>query len=465
MGGRIKGARGVKWFKREPKIEPPLTRDQKLAVARLFRRDRYEASEISAALGIKVGRVSRYLDVLEEEDTKKADAQRRRDPLGATLEGIRARAADGLARQVELDPKLAAQVGKGLQKEMLRELGMDSDPERGDVMGGLFALAKEYREPISQILMKQFPDSAKEAMLKQAVEANQRLAANNAQLMAKLRELAPELFTDQPAVAPEQAALTQDPPTDAAPEQAPPEPDTGGSDMATKPGGGYRAHARASHPNSAQRRGRHWPSGSVPFDGRGLAVVDQVYKRYRQTGATNGPEPERQRTRASGGTGRMSEPRAASLLTRNFGNPEELNGGGRCPTYMYRWILAKAGGCAVYIHRFVSDDWTRDLHDHPKRFISIGLRGAYTEETTAGRVYYRAPWLRTFPASHCHRIRLDPKTVKVGGFMTAHGLAECWTLVIVGRAKRDWGFWPEGRFVSRAEYIGSSLADQASICR
>ena len=155
------------------------------------------------------------------------------------LEGIRARAADGLARQAELDPKLAAQVEKGLQKQMLRELGMDSDPEKGDIMGGLFALAKTYQEPITQILMKQFPDSQKDALLKQAIEANQRLAASNNQMMTKLRELAPELFTEQPAAtAPEQPALTQDPPPEAAavaPEPEPePVPDMTSPDMRTK---------------------------------------------------------------------------------------------------------------------------------------------------------------------------------------------------------------------------------------
>lgn len=66
------------------------------------------------------------------------------------------------------------------------------------------------------------------------------------------------------------------------------------------------------------------------------------------------------------------------LLDRLF-QLEEINGADRCPTYLYRWTLAKVKkwGWGVYLHHFVGDDWSLDLHDHPKRFISIGLKGQY----------------------------------------------------------------------------------------
>ena len=74
------------------------------------------------------------------------------------------------------------------------------------------------------------------------------------------------------------------------------------------------------------------------------------------------------------------------LLTRLF-KREEINGNGRCSTYLYRWLFqprrprALWRGFGIYLHKFVGDDWSRDLHDHPKRFVSIGLNGAYREET------------------------------------------------------------------------------------
>lgn len=75
----------------------------------------------------------------------------------------------------------------------------------------------------------------------------------------------------------------------------------------------------------------------------------------------------------------------ANLLTRLFGAPEEINGGTRCPTYLYRWtLLQKHGRFSIYLRHFVADDWSRGLHDHPKRFISIGLWGWYIEDTPTG---------------------------------------------------------------------------------
>lgn len=129
---------------------------------------------------------------------------------------------------------------------------------------------------------------------------------------------------------------------------------------------------------------------------------------------------------------------------------EEINGHNICPTYLYRWTLMRWGKlCAVYVHHFVGDDWALDLHDHPKRFISVGLRGGYVEQTRAGERTYRAPWVRSFPAEHTHRLRM----LRPG--------AECWTLVIVLRARRDWGFWKDGRFVSWRDYVRPGVSRPA----
>lgn len=68
-----------------------------------------------------------------------------------------------------------------------------------------------------------------------------------------------------------------------------------------------------------------------------------------------------------------------------LGKAEEINGGHRCPTYMFRWTLSAGQNWKLYIHKIVGDDWSRDLHDHPKRFVSLGLWGSYLEETPAGR--------------------------------------------------------------------------------
>jgi hypothetical protein len=207
---------------------------------------------------------------------------------------------------------------------------------------------------------------------------------------------------------------------------------------------------------------------------------------------------------------------------------EEINGGERCPTYLYRWTLLKAGSYGMYLHKFVGDDWSRDLHDHPKRFISVGLKGAYVEETfaadddpfrghwevftssdgetvhvrwserddagrwffnrhypntpwgqnacegeakrmnAAGRVpwqdsefrparattsrIFRAPWIRTFPADHIHRLSLIDRR-------------PCWTLVVVLRTVRPWGFWHAGEWIPWRQYVNSELATRMKNCQ
>lgn len=130
---------------------------------------------------------------------------------------------------------------------------------------------------------------------------------------------------------------------------------------------------------------------------------------------------------------------------------EEINGKNRCPTYMYRWTLVATKVFNIYLHHFVADDWSRDMHDHPKRFISIGLKGRYIEQTPNGFKYYRAPWIRTFPANHIHRIILS------GG--------SCWTLVITLRPTREWGFWHRGRWVFWKDYVADEvMANEMKSC-
>jgi hypothetical protein len=138
------------------------------------------------------------------------------------------------------------------------------------------------------------------------------------------------------------------------------------------------------------------------------------------------------------------------LIDRIF-KLEEINGRNRCATYLYRWTLLATKGFSVYLHHFVGDDWSRDMHDHPKRFVSIGLWGRYLEETPSGERVYRAPWVRTFPAHHIHRIRMID-----GG--------TCWTLVIVLKVVREWGFWHVGRWIPWREYVGGPTADQMKNC-
>jgi hypothetical protein len=147
------------------------------------------------------------------------------------------------------------------------------------------------------------------------------------------------------------------------------------------------------------------------------------------------------------------------FLDRMFGAAEEIDGAGRCPVYLYRWtLLRRRGVFGLYLHHFVGDDWSRDLHDHPKRFISLGLWGWYIEETPTGyhgvvkTKRYDAPWLRTFPATHIHRLSVPSKN--------------CWTLVLVLKPVREWGFWHDGSFIQWQRYVDGEggVADEMKVC-
>ena len=141
------------------------------------------------------------------------------------------------------------------------------------------------------------------------------------------------------------------------------------------------------------------------------------------------------------------------MIEKLFGKPEEINGAFRCPTYLYRWHICSTRWFKAYLHHFVADDWSLDLHDHPKRFISVGLRGSYIEDMPQGSVTYHAPWIRTFPATHIHRLRVPSKN--------------CWTLVIVLKAVRQWGFWHGGKFIPWRSYVegeDSAVADRMKAC-
>ena len=127
---------------------------------------------------------------------------------------------------------------------------------------------------------------------------------------------------------------------------------------------------------------------------------------------------------------------------------EEINGDGRCATYLYRWTLCATRWGKLYLHHFVGNDWSGDLHDHPKRFVSIGLRVSYIEQSLDGFRLWRAPWIRSFGATHRHRLYAS----------------DCWTLVWVGRPVREWGFWQEGHWIHWSEYVSGPAGDRGQDC-
>jgi hypothetical protein len=118
---------------------------------------------------------------------------------------------------------------------------------------------------------------------------------------------------------------------------------------------------------------------------------------------------------------------------------EEINGRGLVnPAPLTRWVILRTTSFAIYLHHWRAEEWTPDPHDHPKIFWSIGVWGSYTEKvwrrnihqelTYTEMISWVAPWVRRFPPEYIHRV------------VTADN---AWSLCIVGRKKKAWGFFPQ----------------------
>lgn len=109
--------------------------------------------------------------------------------------------------------------------------------------------------------------------------------------------------------------------------------------------------------------------------------------------------------------------------------------------YLRRWYLVSTPWFGVYLHHIVQPDPDRDLHDHPWDFVSVVLRGGYTEELPRCRT-------RHWPAGTMHRMRAEDM------HRICYGAPSTWTLLLVGRRRREWGFQTAHRWMPWREYLG-----------
>lgn len=147
--------------------------------------------------------------------------------------------------------------------------------------------------------------------------------------------------------------------------------------------------------------------------------------------------------------------RKRGFRSEDIGRPE-------CP-YLHRWV-AQFGKFSVRVHHWMGSDDPRHFHDHQWWFLTLVLKGGYTdisspnpeagvtsiaweqsdepgavqlatkhhEKLSPGSVRFR-------PALHTHTVQVDP-----GG---------CWTLMITGPPRRDWGFWVNGIWKRQRKYF------------
>lgn len=108
-----------------------------------------------------------------------------------------------------------------------------------------------------------------------------------------------------------------------------------------------------------------------------------------------------------------------------------------CP-YAYRWVI-NFGLFSIRLHHFLRSDDKRYFHDHAWWFITLVLKGSYTDVSPDGEDVLTAGSIRYRKAEHPHYVK-----VADGG---------CWTILITGPMSRKWGFWVNGRFKRPLKYF------------
>jgi hypothetical protein len=115
---------------------------------------------------------------------------------------------------------------------------------------------------------------------------------------------------------------------------------------------------------------------------------------------------------------------------------------------MIRYLIAQTPAFGLYVHKMLRPDGSRLIHDHPWRFRTLVLKGGYEEVYWSSE--YPNLWLPhggnpIFPSA----IRRPFRTHAIP-LTTAHtitrllGDGPTWTVLLVGRKVKNWGFWHFG---------------------
>lgn len=160
-------------------------------------------------------------------------------------------------------------------------------------------------------------------------------------------------------------------------------------------------------------------------------------------------------------------------------------GDGTNNPYMLRWFLFRSQRFdklpRLYLHKFLRSDDDRAPHDHPWWFVSIILRGSYTEYSWVedGWVIRRrtAPSIAFRGLNTRHRVELDVEHLptvtdwgnvckgcnRPGTRMTCYCdydvvdsrcYKSVWTIILTGPDVRGWGFWCADEFIPWRQFDG-----------
>ncbi|HVT78343.1 MAG TPA: hypothetical protein VHD87_15005 [Acidimicrobiales bacterium] len=120
--------------------------------------------------------------------------------------------------------------------------------------------------------------------------------------------------------------------------------------------------------------------------------------------------------------------------------------------YLVRYVVFRTPWIGLQVHKICRPDNDRHLHNHPRPFVALVLRGGYDEERLdrAGAVRVR-------------RVRRG-NVMRLAGYhrITRLHRTPTWTLVVVGAKRDTWGFLTEDGFVDADDYT-AWLADHDAV--
>ena len=145
----------------------------------------------------------------------------------------------------------------------------------------------------------------------------------------------------------------------------------------------------------------------------------------------------------------------SSILVEQPGDPRKMGGSNPhpCTSFQFRWAeklycqtgvynkrwYIKTPWFSIRLHHWFHSDDARNFHDHPWSFVTIVLKGGYTDISPQGEQEMKVGSVAFRPALHRHTVKVNP-----GG---------CWSLVLTGPEFRKWGFWVKNKFKKANKYF------------
>lgn len=141
---------------------------------------------------------------------------------------------------------------------------------------------------------------------------------------------------------------------------------------------------------------------------------------------------------------------------------------------LHRWRLIETPLGGIMLHQHRGPDPGRVLHDHPWPFAAFVLRGGYTEEVADARdapslasIADRWPETCTYGVERSRRAAsLHLVRATQAHRITRLHRVPTWTIVVHGRRRRAWGFYPASGFINektvdwkRIDLIGAKATD------